>query len=69
MEQLITEIEAYASQVGRSPQSVLRRAINASWGTWDAWVSGKSSPTLIVADRIRDFMAKNPAEAECEARS
>jgi hypothetical protein len=65
MEQLISDIEAYASQVDRKPQSVLRSAINASWGTWDAWVAGKSSPTLIVADRVRVFMAENlPVDAD-----
>jgi hypothetical protein len=68
MEQLISDIEAYASQVDRKPQSVLRSAINASWGTWDAWVAGKSSPTLIVVDRIRVFMAENKPDDACDQR-
>lgn len=60
MEQFISDIQAYASAVGRSPQSILRSAVNAKWGTWDAWGAGTSSPTLIVADRIRAYMADNP---------
>jgi hypothetical protein len=59
MEQFISEIEAYAARVGRSPQSVLRSAINANWSTWGAWVSGASSPTMHVADRVRTYMAEH----------
>lgn len=60
MEQFIAEIESYAAACGRPPQWVLRRAFNAGWGQWDAWKSGKSSPTMAVADRVRAFMRDNP---------
>jgi hypothetical protein len=43
-----------------TPQRVLRAAIGASWGQWDGWKAGKSSPTLRVADRLRRWMADNP---------
>ncbi|WP_295537613.1 hypothetical protein [uncultured Thioclava sp.] len=62
MEQLITEIEAYASRSGMKPQAVIRAAINAKWGAWDGWVSRSSSPTLVNADRIRAWMAAHPVD-------
>lgn len=64
MEQFIREIEAYALATGRKPQSVLRAAVGASWGTWESWVAGKSSPTMAVADRIRAYIADNPPRTE-----
>ena len=60
MEQLIKDIQAYADAVSKTPQWVLRAAIKASWGQWDAWKEGRSSPTMAVADRVRDFMRANP---------
>ncbi|WP_288997970.1 hypothetical protein [uncultured Gemmobacter sp.] len=38
----------------------MRLAVSASWGTWEAWKAGKSSPTVAVADRIYAYMAENP---------
>ncbi|MGO4854456.1 hypothetical protein ACEN2S_16670 [Phaeovulum sp. W22_SRMD_FR3] len=61
MEQFIRDIEAYASAKRRSPQAILRDAIKANWGTWDGWCAGRSSPTMAVADRVRAYMAANPA--------
>lgn len=63
MEQFIAEIEAYCAATGRKPQAVLRAVIGANWGQWDSWKSGKSSPTMAVADRVRGWMADNPAPA------
>lgn len=60
MEQLIIDLSAYADATGRSPQAVLRSAINAKWGTWDAWCAGRSSPTLSSVDRVRRYMAAHP---------
>lgn len=60
MEQLIIEVEAYASAAGKTPALVLRDALGASWGQWDAWVQGKSSPTMRNVDRLRTYMAANP---------
>lgn len=61
MEKLIRDIETYAQTVGLKPQTVLRAAVGAGWGAWDAWRTGKSSPTVVVADRIYAYMAANPA--------
>ncbi|MBY6160012.1 hypothetical protein KUV73_03970 [Mameliella alba] len=60
MEQLITEIEAYARAVERTPQAVLRAAIGAGWGEWGSWRARRSSPTLARVDRLRAYMVKNP---------
>lgn len=59
MEQLISDIEAYCARTGISPQKLLRDAINAQWGQWQKWKDGEASPTMKVADRIRDYMKQN----------
>jgi len=64
MEQFVSQIQTYADAAGRTPQAVLRAAVGASWGTWAAWLAGKSSPTMAVADRVRDYMAANPPAPE-----
>ncbi|MGR3495404.1 hypothetical protein [Citreimonas sp.] len=64
MEQLISEVEAYAEAVGRPPQAVLRAAINAGGGEWGSWKDGKSSPTMARADRLRAYMAENPPKED-----
>ncbi|AEM40553.1 hypothetical protein KvSKV_05765 [Ketogulonicigenium vulgare] len=66
MEQFVTEVEAYAKAVGRPPQSILKSAVRASWRVWQAWLDGKSSPTMAVADRVRAYMAANPPAAQNE---
>ena len=60
MEQLISDVEAYAASVERTPQAVLRIALGAGGTEWSSWKSGKSSPTVARADRLRAYMAKNP---------
>lgn len=60
MEQFTCEIQQYSEAIGKTPQAVLRAALNASGRTWETWVSGKASPTLITADRLRKYMADNP---------
>ena len=60
MEQLISDIQAYAAQAAMKPQAVLRASINAKWSTWEGWLARASSPTLANADRIRAWMAANP---------
>ncbi|MDQ7262685.1 hypothetical protein NM680_12875 [Paracoccus sp. PS-1] len=59
MEQLISDIEAYCARTGISPQKLLRDAINAQWGQWQKWKDGEASPTMKVADRIREHMRQN----------
>ena len=63
MEQFLDDIKTYATAVGRSPQHVLRQAVGASWLQWAAWADGQSSPTLHTVDKIRKYMADNPAPA------
>jgi hypothetical protein len=60
MEQLLDEIRTYAERANLSPQAVLRRAIGASWGQWDDWLTGKSSPTMRNVDKLRGWMVQNP---------
>lgn len=61
MEQLIREIEQQASVLGMTPQSLLRKALGASWSTWSDWASGKSSPTLATVDKLRAWIASSQA--------
>lgn len=59
MEQLIAEIEAFASLRGVKPGTVLQRAGGFGGGAWGKWIAGESSCTLPMADRIRRYMAEN----------
>lgn len=60
MEKLIADIESYTSAAGITPRRLLRDVLKASWGLWDDWKAGKSSPTMRNADRLREYMAENP---------
>lgn len=60
MEKFILEIEAYCVARGISPQNLLRKVINAPWRQWQKWKDGTSSPTMIIADKMRDYMDANP---------
>jgi hypothetical protein len=65
MEQLIAEIETYARAARLTPQSVIRRAVNAKGSAWALWCSGQSSPTMATVDTLRAWMRDNPpAQAE-----
>lgn len=64
MEQLIAEVRAYATLRDIKPDTVLQLAANLSGTTWKKWVDGKSSCTLKTMDRIRKYMADNPAECQ-----
>lgn len=66
MEQLIAEIEAAAAARGMNPRALLKKSIGASWSTWDSWLAGKSSPTMASVDRIRAWIADNPAHEAAE---
>ena len=61
MEQVIAEVEAHATATGVSPQKVLRDAIGAGWGTWGKWKAGEQFPRMDTVDKIRGYMAANPA--------
>lgn len=60
MEQFLAEVEAYAAACGLRPTTVVQRAVGASGAAWRKWKSG-SSCSLATADRVRDYIAKNPA--------
>ncbi|WP_370342926.1 hypothetical protein [Pararhodobacter marinus] len=60
MEQLISDIEAYCDAHGIVPQALLRQALNTEWGRWQDWKERRSSPTMKVVDRLRDYMRDNP---------
>ncbi|SEN90322.1 hypothetical protein SAMN04489859_102153 [Paracoccus alcaliphilus] len=65
MEQFLADIEEYCTATATTPQRLLRASIGAGWGQWQKWKDGDSSPTMIVADRVRAYMAKHsPANAE-----
>ena len=63
MEQLLSDIEAYAKAVNKGPQAGLRAAIGAGWKEWESWKTGASSPTMARVDRLRAYMAENPPSA------
>lgn len=68
MEQLISEIQTFASAQGVTPQKFLRDVIGASWNTWQKWRDGESTPTMAVADRIRTHIADSkPAKTSEDA--
>lgn len=54
------DVRAYAAQLGVMPTTVVQRAKCGGGGTWAAWESGTSSPTLHTVDRLRAYMAENP---------
>lgn len=67
MEQFLKEVCAYAERVGLSPSTVIQRAGAGGGGTWAKWESGKGSPTLMTADRVRKYMIDNLPEVQAEA--
>jgi hypothetical protein len=69
MDELISDIEQYCAAARITPQRLLREAIGAGWGQWDAWKSGTSSPTMKVVDRLRAHMAAHPPPAPGDARA
>ena len=60
MEQFIEEIRTYAQAHGLHPSTVIQRAGCGGGMTWSKWLNGKSC-TLQTADRLRRYMADNPA--------
>lgn len=61
MDQFIAEIEAYAVARGIGPTSVIQYAVNASGAAWSRWKAGASC-SVRTMDRVRAYMAANPAE-------
>jgi len=65
MEKLIDEIESYAAAFGVMPTTIVQRGGGGSGSTWSRWTSGGSC-TLRVAERMRKYMAENPAPSDCK---
>ena len=65
MEQFMKEVEIYAAAVGVKPSTVVQNAVNSGGGKWNAWQKGGSC-SMRTADRIRDYMAANPARAKAQ---
>lgn len=61
------QVRAYADALGINPSTVVQRAGCGGGTTWARWESGAGSPTLHTADKIRDFIAANPAPAPAGA--
>ena len=66
MERFISDVETYALACGISPQSLLRKTVNAQWGQWQKWKDGDASPTMRIVDQIYAHMAENPAPETSE---
>lgn len=66
MERFISDVESYALACGISPQSLLRKTVNAQWGQWQKWKDGDASPTMRIVDQIYAHMAENPAPETSE---
>lgn len=65
MEQLIAEIEAYATRRSVKPATVLQYAAGLGGQAWARWRSGAVC-TMATAERIRKYMADNPPSESAE---
>lgn len=63
MEQFLEELRAYAAALGIKPATVVQKAECGGGTTWGRWEVRESSPTLFTVDKIRAYMAANPAPA------
>lgn len=65
MEEFIAEVEAYAESHGILPSTVVQKAKCGNGGTWSKWISStKGGPGMHTVDRLREYMAANPAKTE-----
>jgi hypothetical protein len=60
MDEFMQQVRAYADALEVLPTTVVQRAAKVSGSAWARWESGDGSPTMIVADKIRKYMADNP---------
>ena len=67
MEQFLTDVRAYADAVGLKPTTVIQRAGAGNGSTWARWETGKGSPTMLTADKVRSYMAANPPATGAES--
>lgn len=62
MDQLIKEVQDYSAGHGIHPSTVIQRAGCGGGKLWERWLGGASC-TLNTADKLRAYMAANPAPA------
>jgi len=60
MEEFLEEIRAYARAAGLSPSTVVQRAKCGGGATWHRWESGRGSPNMRTAERLRAWMREHP---------
>lgn len=60
MEQFLKEVRDYAAQCGVKPGTIVQKA-GLAGNSFTKWASGKSSPTHRTIDRVRAYIAANPA--------
>ena len=61
MEDFIQEVEAYAAACGVLPATVVQWADCGNGQTWKKWLESRG-PSLRTADKIREYIASNPAD-------
>ena len=61
MEQLVSEIEAYAASVKLSPGTVVQRATTLGGGAFGKWKKGEQTCTMATAEKVRGYMRRHPA--------
>jgi hypothetical protein len=66
MEKFMSEIRDYALAVGVSPSTVVQKAGVGGGLTWAKWEMGGSC-SMRTADKIRAYIADNPAPQSDEA--
>lgn len=61
MDKFLEEVRAYAAQCNVQPTTIIQRVGVGGGATWRRWESGAGSPTMRVVDRVRRYIAENPA--------
>lgn len=61
MNEFMKMVRDYAASLKIEPSTVAQRAAGVGGGSWSRWEAGTSSPTMAVADRIKAYIAENPA--------
>ena len=71
MDKFLDEIRAAAAADGVEPALLIKRAApnSVSGKTWANWTGDKASPTMRLADRVRDYIATREAARAAAAES
>lgn len=68
MDELLSEISAFARAHQLPEASVVKNAQCGNGSTWRRWSEGKTTPTMKIVDRLRGYMRENPAPG-CENKA